>query len=155
MWGVSRTRKVVGEENDADGRVPDEGVVWIVDPIDGTDNYVRGSRYWATSVACLVDGDPIVAVNVLPAMGDTYVGRPDGVTLNGEPASVSDRSDPDRFAVVPTMWWEFDNREEYATVTAAIVTRFGDLRRVGSAQASLSHEQLLAAVREIERRNGA
>jgi myo-inositol-1(or 4)-monophosphatase len=129
---------VVGEENDAAGTVPEEGTVWVVDPIDGTNNYVRGNRYWATSVACLVDGDPVAAVNVLPAMDDTYVGTPEGVKLNGGSVSVSDRSDPDRFAVVPTMWWGFDNREEYAAVTEAIVTRFGDLRRVGSAQASLS-----------------
>jgi len=129
---------IVGEENDMARTVPDEGTVWIVDPIDGTNNYVRGSRFWATSVVCLVDGDPVAAANVLPAMGDTYVGTPDGVTLNGESVSVSDRSDPELFSVVPTVWWGFDRREEYAAVTEAIVTRFGDLRRIGSAQASLS-----------------
>ena len=129
---------VVGEENNAAGTVPEEGTVWLVDPIDGTNNYVRGSRYWATSVACLVNGRPVAAANVLPAMGDTYVGTPAEVTLNGQPVSVSDRTDPDRFAVVPTVWWELDDRQEYAAVTRAIVTRFGDLRRNGSAQASLS-----------------
>jgi myo-inositol-1(or 4)-monophosphatase len=129
---------VVGEENDAAGTVPEEGTVWLVDPIDGTNNFVRGSRFWATSVACLVDGRPVAAANILPAMGDSYVGTPAGVTLNGDPVTVNDRSDPDRFAVVPTVWWSLDNREEYAAVTEAIVTRFGDLRRNGSAQASLS-----------------
>ena len=129
---------VVGEENDTAQAVPGSGTVWVVDPIDGTNNFVRGDRYWATSVACLVDGDPVAAANVLPALGDSYVGTPEGVTLNGDPVSVSDRSDPDRFAVVPTIWWGFDRREEYAAVLEAIVGRFGDLRRVGSAQASLS-----------------
>jgi myo-inositol-1(or 4)-monophosphatase len=129
---------VVGEENDTAQAVPGSGTVWVVDPIDGTNNFVRGDRYWATSVACLVDGDPVAAANVLPALGDSYVGTPEGVTLNGDPVSVSDRSDPDRFAVVPTVWWGFDRREEYAAVLEAIVGRFGDLRRVGSAQASLS-----------------
>jgi myo-inositol-1(or 4)-monophosphatase len=129
---------VVGEENDAPEEIPDEGRAWVVDPIDGTNNYVRGSRYWATSVACVVDGTPVAAANILPALGDSYVGSPAGVTLNGEAVSVSDRTDPERFAVVPTIWWALDAREEYAAVTGAIVTRFADLRRNGSAQASLS-----------------
>jgi myo-inositol-1(or 4)-monophosphatase len=129
---------VVGEENDAAQAVPESGTVWVVDPIDGTNNFVRGDRNWATSVACLVDGNPVAAANILPALGDSYVGTPEGVTLNDDPVSVSSRSDPERFAVTPTIWWEFDRREEYAAVLEAIVSRFGDLRRVGSAQASLS-----------------
>ncbi len=129
---------VIGEENDAAQAVPESGTVWIVDPIDGTNNFVRGDRNWATSVACLVDGEPVAAANILPALGDSYLGTPQGVTLNGDPVSVSNRSDPDRFAVVPTIWWGFDRREEYTAVLEAIVTRFGDLRRVGSAQTSLS-----------------
>jgi len=129
---------VVGEENNAPTELPEEGTVWIVDPIDGTNNFVRGSRYWATSVACLVDGAPVAAANILPALGDSYVGSPAGVTLDGETVSVSTRSDPERFSVVPTVWWGLDSREEYAAVTGAIVRRFGDLRRNGSAQASLS-----------------
>ena len=129
---------VVAEENGAGGTVPDEGTVWLVDPIDGTDNFVRGNRYWATSVVCLVDGRPVATANIMPVLGDSYIGTPAGVRLNGEPVSVNSRSDPDRFAVVPTVWWGFDRREEYAAVTGAIVDRFGDLRRYGSAQAALS-----------------
>lgn len=133
---------VVGEEADAATAVPETGPAWVVDPIDGTNNFVHGNRRWATSVAAVEDGRPVAAVNALPALGDTYVGTPDGVTRNGEPVSVSDRTDPETFAVVPTMWWGFDRRGEYATAARAIVERFGDLRRVGSAQAALS---LLAA----------
>lgn len=134
--------RIVGEENDADGTVPAEGPVWVVDPIDGTDNFVRGNRRWATSVTCLVDGEPVAATNVFPALGDTYVAVPDGVRRNGDPVTVSDRTDPERFSVVPTIWWDHDRRGEYAAATRAIVERFGDLRRVGSAQGALS---LLAA----------
>ena len=38
--------------------LPDSGRAWVVDPIDGTANYVRGIRFWGTSVAAVVDGDP-------------------------------------------------------------------------------------------------
>ena len=132
---------VHGEEGQDQG-LPAEGVAWVVDPIDGTNNYVRGNRRWATSVACLVDGEAIAAANVLPALGDRYVATAEGVRRNGTPVSVSDRTDPERFEVAPTVWWDFDRRAEYGRTATAIVERFGDLRRVGSAQAALS---LLAA----------
>ena len=128
---------VVGEEDGTPSTVPDTGPAWIVDPIDGTNNYVRGLRTWATSVAAVVDGDPVAAVNVLPALGDIYAAGPDRVVRNGEALSVSDRTDPETFAVAPTIWWEFDRREEYGRATGEIVSRFGDLVRLRCAQATL------------------
>jgi myo-inositol-1(or 4)-monophosphatase len=128
---------VHGEEGE-DQTLPAEGVVWVVDPIDGTNNYVRGNRRWATSVACLVDGEAIAAANIMPALGDRYVATAAGVRRNGTTVSVSDRTDPERFEIVPTVWWDFHRRDEYARATTEIVQRFGDLRRIGSAQAALS-----------------
>jgi myo-inositol-1(or 4)-monophosphatase len=129
---------IVGEENDAPSTVPTSGPAWVVDPIDGTNNYVRGLRVWATSVAAVVDGEPVAAVNGLPAVGDTYVAGPEGVARDGESLSVSERTDPERFTVAPTIWWDFDRRGEYAAATREIVTRFGDLVRLRSAQATLA-----------------
>ncbi|MEF8831868.1 MAG: inositol monophosphatase [Halobacteriales archaeon] len=129
---------VVGEEGDLRKTVPEDGPAWIVDPIDGTNNYVRDVSVWATSVAAVEDGEPVAAANVMPALGETVRSGPDGVTRGGEAVSVSERDDPEEFAVVPTYWWEMDDREAYAGAARAIVTRFADLRRFGSAQASLS-----------------
>lgn len=129
---------IVGEEVGTIDAVPADGTAWIVDPIDGTSNYVRENRRWTTSVARIEAGEPTAAANVLPAMGDSYLGRPGAVTRNDEPATVSDRTDPRRFAVTPIVWWGFDRREEYTAAVRAILGRFGDLRRVGSAQAALS-----------------
>ncbi|MFC7071839.1 inositol monophosphatase family protein [Halovenus rubra] len=129
---------IVGEEDDQRATIPSEGIAWLVDPIDGTNNYVTGNRRWATSVACLVDGRPIAAVNELPALGDTYTATPEGVQRNGLSVTVNDMTDPERFRVAPVIWWSMDRRDEYAAATTAIVDRFGDLRRPGSAQAALS-----------------
>jgi myo-inositol-1(or 4)-monophosphatase len=129
---------IYGEEGEDDQQLPTEGPVWIVDPVDGTNNFVRGNRRWTTSVACLLDGEPVAAVSVLPALDDRYVGTPDGVALNGTELQVSDRTDPERFAVAPIVWWDRDRRDEYAAATTGIVERFGDIRRPGSAQATLS-----------------
>lgn len=133
---------IYGEEADTADEIAETGRTWIIDPIDGTNNYVRGNRRWATSVVCLIDGSPVAAANILPAMDDTYVGTADGVTRNGSPVAVNEFTDPERFEVSPLIWWEFDRRGEYAAATEGIVRRFGDLRRPGSAQAALS---LLAA----------
>ena len=129
---------VVGEEEDALKAVPDGGSTWVVDPIDGTNNYVRGTRLWTTSVAAVLDGEPVAAANVAPALGDTYTADGDGATRNGEPLSVTDETDPEMCTVCPTFWWAFDRRTEYATACREAVERFGDIRRPGSAQLTLS-----------------
>ncbi|WP_435193993.1 inositol monophosphatase family protein [Natronomonas sp. EA1] len=129
---------IVGEEEDELKTVPESGPAWVIDPIDGTNNYVRDIPVWATSVAVVEDGAAVAAANVLPALGDAYLADDSGASLNGEPISVSDRSDPETFTVCPTVWWPFDRRDEYAAACREIVERFGDLRRFGSAQAVLS-----------------
>lgn len=128
---------IVGEEGDELKTVPETGPAWIIDPIDGTANYVRGNRIWATSVAAVVEGEPVAAATILPAVGDEYIADSETVTRNGDPIRVSERTDPDTFAVVPTIWWPLDRRAEYAAAFRAIVERFGDARRIGCAQAAL------------------
>jgi histidinol-phosphatase len=59
---------------------------WILDPIDGTHNYVDGVPIWATLVALAVDGEPVLGVVEAPALGETYAAaRGLGARLNGEP----------------------------------------------------------------------
>ena len=129
---------IVGEEEDELKSVPDEGPTWVIDPIDGTNNFVRGLQVWCTAIAAVRDGEPVAAAVAAPELGDVYVADDERVTLNGDPVSVSDRSDPEACTVVPTMWWGRDRRDEYAAACRAIVERFGDLRRLGSAQVQLA-----------------
>lgn len=133
---------VVGEEGVAAGegakQVPETGPAWLVDPIDGTSNFVRGTPLWATSVAAMVDGAAVAAANVLPELGDVYVATDEGAALNGEAIAVSEETDPEAMAVSPTIWWPRERRDEYAVACRETVERFGDLCRHGSAQAVLS-----------------
>jgi len=144
---------IVGEEEDELKEVPDSGAAWVIDPIDGTNNYVRDIPMWATSVAAVVDGEAVAAANIVPALGDAYVADDSGVRLNGETVSVSDSTDPETFAVAPTIWWEFADRDAYADVCRGVVENFGDMRRFGSAQVTLSMVaagQLEATVTDVE-----
>lgn len=130
---------VIGEEDGVPSALPDDGRAWVVDPIDGSNNYVRGLPTWSTSVAAVMDGEPVAAATQLPVFDDTYVAADDRTMRNGEPVEVSDLADPDRCTVVPTIWWPMDRREEYARAVGGIVRRFGDMRRLGSVQAVLAY----------------
>ena len=57
---------VLGEEFGGDATF--EGRQWVIDPIDGTKNFVRGVPVWATLISLLVDGEPVVGVVSAPAL---------------------------------------------------------------------------------------
>jgi myo-inositol-1(or 4)-monophosphatase len=129
---------IVGEEEDELKAVPEEGPAWVIDPIDGTNNFVRGLRIWGTAVAAVRDGEAVAGATALPALGDTYWTDGDVTYRNRTQVSVSERDDPEQCTVAPTMWWDFDERDQYARAVRALVERFGDIRRLGSAQATLA-----------------
>lgn len=118
--------------------VPETGDAWVVDPIDGTANYVRGIRFWATSVAAVTDGEPIGAATYLPSQDDIYTAGPESVSLNDTSMSVSDREDPETFAVGLNGWWPVEAREEYVSLFERAISTFGDIRRIGSMQSVLA-----------------
>ena len=130
---------VVGEEEDERKTVPEGGASWVIDPIDGTSNFVRGVHIWGTAVAAVVDGDAVAGAVDMPAVGDVYVSDADGAFLNGDPVSASDEDDPEAATVSPTLWWPRDRRDEQAVATREIGRRFGDMRRYGCAQATLAY----------------
>jgi myo-inositol-1(or 4)-monophosphatase len=69
------------------------GYTWVVDPLDGTTNYLHGSRHYAVSIGLLEHGARVGGVIYAPAHGELFVGvRGDGVRLNGDLVRVSTRS---------------------------------------------------------------
>lgn len=118
--------------------VPETGDAWIVDPVDGTGNYVRGIRLWTTSIAAVSAGEPVAAATFLPAEGDIYTAGPESVSRNDESMTVSERGDPETFAAALIGWWAGMEGGEYASLFEAAADRFGDLRRLGSMQGTLA-----------------
>jgi histidinol-phosphatase len=83
---AERGEGFLGEE---DGGAPD-GVRWIVDPIDGTKNFVRGLPVWATLIALARDDDLVLGVASAPALGRRWwAARGEGAFCNGAPIRVS------------------------------------------------------------------
>ena len=58
--------EILGEER---GGTLGSGRTWVVDPIDGTKNFLRGGPAWATLIALVVEGSPVVGVVSAPALG--------------------------------------------------------------------------------------
>ncbi len=80
--------RFLGEE--MGGEAADEGYVWVIDPIDGTKNFIRGLPYFATQLALVWDGRVIVGVSYAPALDELIAAaRGMGSTLNGRPIRVS------------------------------------------------------------------
>lgn len=61
-----REDEILGEEFGGETQI--KGRQWVIDPIDGTKNFVRGVPVWATLIALLEDGEPVVAVISAPAL---------------------------------------------------------------------------------------
>jgi myo-inositol-1(or 4)-monophosphatase len=67
-----------------------KGPVWILDPLDGTVNFVQGIPYFCVSVGFVEDGQPVLGVVHAPALGQTIWGAPGTGCFDGErPVSVS------------------------------------------------------------------
>ncbi len=125
---------VFGEE--AGGVRADVG--WLVDPLDGTANFVHGLEAVGVSVGLVADGEPVVGVVHAPLLARTYAARKGGGAYRDERRiHVSDRG-PGQ-AIVAT-GFPFRRKEllpVYERALAAALHRFEDLRRVGGASLDL------------------
>jgi myo-inositol-1(or 4)-monophosphatase len=83
---------VLGEEFGQEGAR--SGPCWVVDPIDGTIAFSRGIPLFSTLIALLEDGEPVLGLIDLPALGERYIGwKGAGVRRNGTPVRVSQETD--------------------------------------------------------------
>lgn len=129
---------IVAEEGNQPKELNPDQTGWIVDPIDGTNNFVREIPFWGTAVVSVVNGSPLAAMTAMAALDEYYTADPDGAYRNGEPIQVSKRTDPETFAVAPIIWWEMSNRDEFSRLADRIISNFGDLRRYWCAQGTLA-----------------
>jgi myo-inositol-1(or 4)-monophosphatase len=111
---------------------------WLVDPLDGTANFVHGLEAVGVSVGLVVDGEPVVGVVHAPLLSRTYAARRGGGAFRDERRiHVSDRR-PEQ-AIVAT-GFPFRRKEllpVYEPAFGAALHRFEDIRRVGGASLDL------------------
>ena len=78
----------ISEESGGDTQPPRQGRVWVVDPLDGTREYVAGVPEWCVSVALVEDGRGIAGGICNPRTGEMFLGSRAGVTYNGRKVAV-------------------------------------------------------------------
>ena len=112
---------------------------WIVDPLDGTVNFIHGIPQVAVAVGLYEDGAPLAGVVIDPVRGEEFAAQiGEGATLNGERIRVSDARLAD--GVIAT-GFPYDRRErgaQYAGIVGTVLEHVRGIRRFGSAALDLS-----------------
>lgn len=73
---------------------PNAKYQWVIDPIDGTNDFIRNIPYWSTLLAVVENGKPIIGIAFFPGFGELFIARRDrGTFLNDKRTKVSKISD--------------------------------------------------------------
>jgi myo-inositol-1(or 4)-monophosphatase len=129
---------VLGEEEGGSGSGSGSGVCWVVDPIDGTVNFVYGYPWYAVSVAAQVDGVSVAGAIVEPVSGRRWTAaRGGGAFLDGRPLRVSETTRLDLSLVATGFGYLLERRRLQATGVARLLSSVRDIRRGGSAALDL------------------
>jgi myo-inositol-1(or 4)-monophosphatase len=131
-----------GEESDAGAST--SGLTWIVDPIDGTVNYLYGIPHYAVSIA-VVEGDPdpltwtaLAGCVHNPASGEVYTATAGGGAFLGTSRLKVADAVPLEFALVGTGFaYSAATRREQGAAVAQLLPRVRDIRRMGAASLDL------------------
>ena len=127
---------ILGEEGtDREGR---SGVRWVIDPLDGTTNYLYGLPGFAVSVAVEHAGRTVVGVVLDPVHDELFaatVGR--GATRNGTPVHCTTGTDLGTALIGTGFGYRADVRAAQAEVLRTVLPAVRDIRRLGAAAVDL------------------
>lgn len=143
IMGMVRSRfpdhHIMSEETASDGLQP--GVTWVIDPLDGTANFIHGFPHVAVSIAVCLDRTPVFGVVLDPLRGELFSARlGGGAYLNGRRLDIRQTS-PLEHAMIAT---GFPHRsrgvlEPYLDVFKSVFFATGGIRRAGSAALDLCY----------------
>ncbi len=128
---------LLGEEGDD---VPGQsGLVWVVDPLDGTTNFLYGLPIWSVSIACEDSSGGVAGVVFDPCRDELFAARRGGgATLDGRPLRTSDCVDLSRALIGTGFAYAPAARGRQARVLAELLSQVRDIRRAGSAAIDLA-----------------
>ncbi len=114
------------------------GVRWVVDPIDGTVNYLYGLPQWAVSIGIEVDGGALVGVVYDAAKNELWTAvRGQGAYLDGRPLRCSAVQDLSQTLVATGFHYDVSRRSVQAQNLARVLPAVRDLRRLGAGSLDL------------------
>ncbi|HEX4867793.1 MAG TPA: inositol monophosphatase family protein [Acidimicrobiales bacterium] len=136
LLGARPDDGMVGEEGtDRAGR---SGVRWIVDPLDGTTNYLYGLAGFGVSIAAEHDGEVVAGVVLDVVRDELFAAQLDGgATRDGRPIAASVATDLTTALVATGFSYDGARRERQAAVLHQVLPRVRDIRRFGAAAVDL------------------
>ena len=127
---------ILGEEGAAQSGT--SGIRWIIDPIDGTSNFVYGIPYFSISIAVEAEGDIVAGVVADLSSKDTFDAvKGQGSRCNNEIITVNDNDSLESAIVTTGFSYRPERREIQGGMLHHILPRIGDIRRFGSAALDL------------------
>jgi myo-inositol-1(or 4)-monophosphatase len=141
-------RSVLGARRPDDAVLAEEGggeeardgqVRWVVDPLDGTINFLFGIPQWCVSVAATLGDATLAGVIYDPNHGELFAATADGTpTLNGSPLEPRSTSSLSEALLATGFAYDAELRARQAPVVAELLPRVRDVRRMGSAALDLA-----------------
>ena len=132
---------ILAEESGNEHGAKDSEFVWIIDPLDGTTNFIHGFPFYCVSIALAVKGKIEQAVIYDPTRNDLYTatkGR--GAFVNDRRLRVSKRTDLKQCLLATGFpFREGDNFKQHLAILGDIMPRTAGLRRPGAAALDLAH----------------
>ena len=126
----------LGEEGGAQGT---GDAVWVIDPIDGTANFLRGIPYWSLVIGYVVEGRTEIGITYDPVHDELFAARRGhGAARDGRPIRVSGRREPGECAVGFSYTFKAE-RESYVRLVDAVIRLGSEHRRLGSSALMLCH----------------
>jgi myo-inositol-1(or 4)-monophosphatase len=127
---------ILGEEGgEGEGT---SGLRWVVDPLDGTVNFLFGIPQWGVSIACEDASGALAGVVYDPVREEMWSARRDGpATLNGVPLHGSGRTELATAMVATGFGYDAAVRQVQAATVARLLPHVRDIRRLGSAALDL------------------
>ncbi len=134
---------IVAEESHEgnESGIPSEGPAWIVDPLDGTTNFLHGHPMYASSVALAIDGVPAVgAVSCAPTGERWWAARGEGAWKNRAPVHVSEVEGIHRALIGTGFPYKTEHLlEEHSAQLVRVLGASGGVRRGGAAALDLCY----------------
>jgi myo-inositol-1(or 4)-monophosphatase len=129
---------IVGEEGSE--RSGTSGITWLIDPIDGTTNFLYDLPGWAVSIAAVDHAGPIVGAVYVPGRDELFTAhRGGGSRCNGRPIACTTLGEPAHALLATGFSYVPERRAAHAARVARLIDQVRDIRRLGAASVDLCY----------------
>ncbi len=129
---------IIGEEQENEALT--DAPTWVIDPLDGTTNFIHNYRFSAISVALLKDREPVIGAVYQPYTQEMfYAEKEKGAELNGKPIHVSSTRMEQALIGFGTSPYDAELAEKSLQAALWFLQRAADVRRCGAAALDLAY----------------